>query len=346
MKHLNEVLNKDIDINDFLNKWFVVNLKIDQSAFSIQKENGEIKYFGREGRNEINLHRRQGADLYEDIIEYLETRNLDDIPDGVQVFLEFFDDRLPTTIKYPKKPKNNMIISYVKLDGKILPPDHHYTFEMVELLGISPPPILYSGSLTSYQKELLVDYTNGKIDNFNDFVYGIFPPNDNVEYLMTNELEGIVLYFDDTISVKLNNPHFTEQSKKKDEDPFFTTLMYIIYKDLEKYSDDVIRNIHYLPRPYRSDIIMLTRRYVFNSEIEELEQYKEQVTSNRFARLSFDLLPREVFELVEKKWYAEDIYRILHFMLYKPKLRTNPKTGLTRERKDMINRVIYKFNGL
>jgi len=358
LAHLSDFLNKKGNsfLNELLDRKVVVNLKIDQSAFVVANDSGEIKYFGREGKVQITQHRRQGADLYEDIISHLETRNLNKIPSGVFVYLEFFDDRLPTLIKYVSKPKNGMIISYVKQNGKILPPDHPINEKMATLLAVSVPPVLFSGKLNNKQKESLIGYAETPTEelqkkyggkNFVQFVLSLFTPPSKMKYLMTDHLEGMVFYFDDGKKIdmaKINDPSFTQGIKDKGnkDDSYHKLLMQMIYADMERVSERVLSKGKL---PYQTFIERMTKEYIRRNHdmTRKLNAFYGTVTANRFARLGFALLPSSVLNMVEKDWYAEDIYRTLHFMFEKEKKRTNPRTGLTKERKELINDIISRL---
>lgn len=358
LAHLADFLNKKGNefLNDLLNNKVTVNLKVDQAAFVVANVNGEIKYYGREGSKEIDKHRRQGADLYETIIKHLEKQDLQKIPKGVSVFLEFFDDRLPTLIKYTQKPRNGLIISYLKKDGKIVAPDHPLNEKMADLLKVTAPPVLFTGKLNQKQKNKLIEYSStipedlakkygGK--NFVQFVLSLFTPPKTMKWLMTDRLEGMVFYFGDkkVDMAKINDPSFTEgiKAKQNKDDEYNKKMSELIYKDLEKLGNKVAKKRH---SSFVDFCYALTVEFLKNPEFKKLNKYKMQVTENRFARLSFELLPSKIFKLVNKTWYAEDIYRILHFMLRHEKKRANPRTGLTKERKEMVNSIVAQIQGL
>jgi len=356
LAHFTDLMNQKGNnfIDELLNRTITVNLKIDQSAFVVGNVNGEIKYYGREGRTEITKHRRKGMDLYEEPIRHLESRDLSKIPSGVFVYLEFFDDRLPTLVKYMTKPKNNLIISYLKKDGKILSPAHSLNETIARLLDVSPPPVLFHGKLSAKQKELILDYANTPSDeltkkyggkNFVQYVLSLFVPSQKMKYLMTDNLEGMVFYFDDGNKIdmaKINDPSFTEGiiDKGNKDDQYNRLMMEVIYDNLEDYANRVKAS------NYDDLIYQLTKLYIKHPKIKKLDKYHSQVTANRFSRLTFSLLPSKVEKLVNSTWYAEDVYRILHFLLEKPKRRANPRNGLTRERKEMVNRVVDKLKGI
>jgi len=359
LAHLSDYLNKkgNTFLDELLSRKVVCNLKIDQAAFAVGNIDGEVKYFGREGRVEITPFRRQGADLYEEIIKHLQTRNLKRIPSGIVAFLEFFDERLPTLIQYTQKPKNGLIVSYLKKDGKILPPDHPLNEKIADLLAVSPPPVLFAGKLDSKQKDKLTDYANTPAEelsrkysgkNFVQFVLSLFVPPTKMKYLMTDNLEGLVFYFDNGKKIdmaKITDPSFTEGIKEKGnkDDRFHSELMAAIYKKLSEHANKaLVKN----PSSFADFIYDMTQAYLKDTDVKKLAKYESQVTANRFARLTFDLLPSKVKSMVDKNWYAEDVYRVLHFMLEKPKKRINARTGLTKERKEAINSIVDQIKGL
>lgn len=358
LTHLSDFLNKKGNnfLNNLLNKKVAVNLKIDTSALVVGKIDNEIKFWGREGKIEIDKFRRQGADLYEKSIKYLESRDLDKIPNGVQIYMEFFDEKLPTLIKYTQHPKNDLIISYIKKNGKIVPPDDKLNLEMAKLLNISPPPVLFSGKLNDKQKQKLIEYAEtNKEDivnkyggkNFVKFVLSLFVPPSQMKFLLTDSLEGLVFYFGNGNSIdmaKLNDPSFTQgiKSKQNKEDVYHKSIMEIIYADLKNYADGV----GYTGSNYNDFIYKMTQKYIKSGKLKALDKYKNNVTEQRFARLSFELLPPKVKSMVDKNWSSEDIYRTLHFMFEKAKKRINIRTGLTKERKETINYIVDNIKGM
>ncbi|RMG26510.1 MAG: hypothetical protein D6732_21210, partial [Methanobacteriota archaeon] len=340
LAHFSEIMSKKGHdfVSELLNHRVTVNLKIDQSAFVVAKVNGQIKYFGREGRVEIDKIRRQGMDLYEPAFEHLEKQNLNKLPNNTYVFLEFFNDRLPTIIRYAKKPKNGLIISYVKRDGKILAPTNPIVNKIAEILNVSAPPVLFDGKLSSSQKAKILDYLNTPVEqlekkyggkNFVEFVLSLFVHPKQLRYLITNKLEGVVFYFDDGKKIdmsKIVDPSFTGQIKAKKDgsenlsSEFEVIIRNLIYDNLETAHKKVLGK----SKTYQDYIYDLTNEIIKNTKSSEFEKYAEAINYNRFARLNFSRLPSKVKVLVDKVWYAEDIYRNLLFLLSKKKKRANP----------------------
>ncbi|MDX8383311.1 MAG: hypothetical protein R8M45_04460 [Ghiorsea sp.] len=357
LAHLSDILSKKGNdfLDNLLTQTITTNIKIDTSALVVGNVDGEIRYYGREGRVEITTARRQGADLYEKSIKHLETRKLSSIPKGVRIFMEYFDDRLPTLIKYTQSPLNDLIISYITKDGKILSPADPLNMKMAKLLNIAPPPVLFHGKLNKSQKDKLVKYADTPKEdlmkeygglNFVEFTLSLFTPKSDLKYLIGNTLEGLVFYFDSGTSLsmaKITDPNFTAQIKKKQgkEDEFHTKIMDVIYNNMEHISYKVFSKSF----SNKIDFVeKMTKEYLKLSDVKKLNVYKHTVTESRFARLTFALLPSSIANMVDKTWYAEDIFRILHFMFQTPKKRINRANGLTIERKNMVNDIIAKMS--
>ena len=78
MEHLHDIQEKKGDefVNHLLDDEVVINIKIDQAAFVVRKQDSRVTYHGREGRGDITKVKRASMDTYEDGILHIENCSL------------------------------------------------------------------------------------------------------------------------------------------------------------------------------------------------------------------------------------------------------------------------------
>jgi len=297
--------------------------------------------------------------MWEKHISHLQSKDIDKIPEGVKIFIEFFDTKLKTLISYDVHPKNDMIISYVTKNKKIIAPDDKINIDMAKLLDIDAPPVLFSGKLSSKQKDKIIEFSDMPMDDrkkkfggvdFVEYVLSLFVPPSRLNFLLTTKLEGVVFYFNNGDKVemaKLVDPTFTQgiiDKKNSTDDKYFPVVNKLVFDNIKIAFDSSI------DKSSNFDILILNiTKYILDknkAEIKKLDKYKSTVTDNRFASIGFGLLPSSVKKLVDKEWVTEDIYRIAFSLLRKEKKRANPSTGLTKDKKEMINTMVGKLKEL
>ena len=340
------------------------SIKIDTSAFVIMRDGRFLKFFGREGREEIDPNKRAVNAMYESFIEHVESTDWRSLPHRHKIYTELFLDRLPSIIKYTKKPKNNLIISYITdAGGKILKPDNPLVADVAKTLEIAPSPVIFSGTLSSSSRAKLKEYTQtGEhgYSTFLEFVFSLFTPPEDLKWLVKDGFEGVVLYFgtnDAPVMAKLVDPNFTSQIKDKkasgsDEDSYYIQLANEVWgatRPLMPWIEKTIEDIasgkkrlsgatHFLQfcAALSGEII---RKYG-NNISNKLASHKDEVIGSRFFQLAPNLVPKGMMSLSGKFWFAQDVFSILVNGLRNMKTRVNPKTGLDTTRKDLINRMI------
>lgn len=340
------------------------SIKIDTSAFVIMRDGRFLKFFGREGREEIDPNKRAVNAMYETFIEHVESTDWRSLPHRHKIYTELFLDRLPSIIKYTKKPKNNLIISYITdAGGKILKPDHPLVSDVAKTLEIAPSPVIFSGTLSSSSRAKLKEYTqtgDHGYPTFLEFVFSLFTPPTDLKWLVKDGFEGVVLYFGSNeapVMAKLVDPNFTSQIKDKkasgsDEDSYYIQLsneVWGITRPLMPWIEKTIEDIatgkkrlsgatHFLQfcAALSGEII---RKYG-NNISNKLADHKDEVIGSRFFQLAPSLVPKGMMALSGKFWFAQDVFSILVNGLRNMKTRVNPKTGLDSNRKDMMNRII------
>lgn len=356
------------------NQEMTINVKIDQSAIVVKKNGANLRFFGRGGREEITTIKRAGADMYESAINHISNQNWQQLPDGIEVFLENFNQNLNTIIRYDTVPVNNLIISFCNLNGVVMFPDEPLNHTVAEILHVSPPPTLFHGRLSVAQQDKIKHFLILPPDvreqfcggsRFVDFVQRIFPHPDNLSWLLTAKTtagdpgyEGLAVYINkqNPILAKIIDPLFTEEIIEKKQNPSeFNTILHLnVYPMLGLYFDEVVEY-------FESDSVGEARYIEFIAKLVQLivdqkdlqlhpifDFYKNNVTNNRFARITHSLIPSDIPPLVDKYWWVEDLFRALLFLLHKEKIRTNQNIGLTPDNKHYVNQLVntLKLRGI
>jgi len=362
LQHLHDVITKtSVDFVDGLLLCDVaINMKVDQAAFVIKKQNGAIKFFGRGGAGEIDTIKRVGMDTYEDAISHIESQNVERIPDGTEAHMEVFSDKWKTSIQYDVKPTNNLILSYVVRDGQVLVPDDPTNQEVADVLNVSPPPVLFSGQLSEQQRLAIKSFITLSVDhrksmfggeNFLEFVSKIFDIPQSLSWLHSNGCEGLVLYFKKYgVVAKIVDPIFTQE--KQDEHAvavsiFKSLLNNFVYDFIDNDVPQILKSTHNQSVEY-SDVqyIRFITQLVFRAveqhgdELRVLNQFKDDQLSQRYSNVSPKLAPVKLINMIKTNWWVEELFVTLLNSLKTEKRAINTKQGLTKERKDRINEIV------
>jgi len=365
LAHFSDILTKkgNIFVDNLLKQHVSINVKVDVSSFNLKKENGVIKFYGREGKQEIDILKRAGFDLYEDAIRHIKARKWQKIPDGIEVYMELFSDKMPTIIKYKSPPKNNLIISYLKKNNKILPPCNPLNEQVSKILDIEGPPLLFSGKISASQQNRIlkfielsdeekIEFIQTKFEGkFINFVLSLFIPKKDISILQATGLEGLVFYFgnpknpSDIFMAKIVDPLFTAEIKKKKsknaDSKFMIELTELIFKDLEKFIDITLKKRTQFQ--YIEFIMNLLSNYIKerkNIFDRRLEKYKKEISDNPF-NISYGLVPPKVNQLISKYFWAEDLFRVLLFNLKTKKKRATKI--FDKKKKGILNSQILKM---
>lgn len=370
LEHLHSLASKGQEyIDKLLNEHVCVNIKIDQSAFVVRKSGGQLSFFGREGREQITKTKRAGLDIYEDAIRHIENQRWQTLPDNLEVYLENFNPKLKTIVRYSSTPPSGLIVSYCKLEGKMIRPDVEFNKHVAKVLDVAPPPVLFSGKLNDQQKQKIQHFISmpdeqrrqkyGKL-KFVEFVMGVFLHPSQLQWLLSAKTEtgesgyeGLVFYFgnDEPVMAKVVDPLFTaaivDKKSESSQSEFDKILQDQVFDFITMYADDVASEMQSLGKDpddnFISFIAELTRKIVeqHGEELNELlGHFHDQVAGKRFSNINFHLIPSFIRTLVNKYWWVEDLFRILLFLLQKEKARINVQSGITQQRKELINQKV------
>lgn len=368
LEHLHDTRTKKGDefLDHLLNDKVTINIKIDQAAFVIRKKDGQVTYHGREGRGDITKVKRASMDTYEEGIQHIESRPLNKLPDNIEVFLELFSDKWQTAVQYKTKPKGNLMISYIKRDGKMVLPGDELNQTVANILDVDPPPVLFEGRLTNKQKAAIKSFIVMDVEErkqkygqtkFLNFIMSIFVTPEKLKWLHEGGYEGIVFYFGEGeahYTAKMVDPMFTaekQEEKKEDVSEFHKNLHEVIHKYIKQDVVDAANafkkssNIATAEDAYIEFISFLTK-YIVNQhkkELSQLDKYEHEQKSRRFSNLTYSMLPSYMKQLSKEHWWVEELYSTLSNMLSKEARRIDLKKGLTQERKEAVNQIVKEL---
>ena len=78
-------------------------------------------------------------------------------------------------------------------------------------------------------------------------------------------------------------------------------------------------------------------------KMKNIDSFRADVEKNRFSNISGRLVPMGISTLISKYWWAEDVFRIMLYGIRKEKKRIHMKSGLTADRKNIINGIVAKL---
>lgn len=365
MDHLHSLSKKGNEfIQNLLSKEIDINLKIDTSAFVVRIDHDKVRFLGREGRAEISKSKRATMDLYEPFIEFVEEKEskiLKQLPSGLEIYCEMFSPSLKTIIKYDHYPKNNLIISYCILNGKVLSPSDNLVSKAADILDIASAPVIHSGKLTEVQKKKIIEFIYSDSEtrkekfggsNFSSMLFSLFSGLHQYKNLTVGGMEGLVFYFKDngsSITSKVVDPLFTEEIKDKKakslEDEYNIILMKYCHdiSHLKNQVESALKDKTSID--YFHFILNLVKQFqkAHPEFYTATEKYKSDVLSNKFASLTYKFLPKEVKTIVEKNWQNEDLYRVFFNALTKEKKRASAGVPLTKEQFPEFNSLVQKI---
>jgi hypothetical protein len=356
---MNQVLSKkgEAFVDKLLSGKIQINMKVDTSAFIINKDNDELKYFGREGQQEIDKIKRAGSNIWEPSIEHIEKQQWEKLPNGITIATEMFNPKISTLIKWDKPPKGGMIISWIKMNGKTVPLDDRIYKDTAKLLKIAPPPVIFAGKLSTKQKKsmlaLITDPSSKTGEEFTKEILGLFAPSKDIDFLYNSGfIEGVVFYFADGSTGKITDKLFTDKIMDKSGDKsseFHELLSQTAYDNLNWAFKSVTENKRSMKKimlhddkddRYIAFITALTGTIVQRvaKDMGKVDEFKDDVEEHRYSNITKSIIPKGMTRLKSKYWWSEDLFRILLYGLRKEKKRVHIKSGLTADRKNLVNK--------
>jgi hypothetical protein len=389
LSHLRDVYDKrgkDF-LEGLLNKTVIVNEKMDGAFFGAQKnpETNKFKYFKRNA--EITHIDRVLSKYYEPAIKHFEGLKSDvvsQIPNNYHFGMEWFTSPKAQTIAYDRLPKNGLILSYIHVldeSGQISETvqDKETLNKWASILNIEPPPIVFQGKLTDFQKEKVQEFIytpfselvdRFKTTSFTKYIISVLNPEMGASFLrdtLDQDIEGLVFRFydpknkseDSVFLAKLVDPVFQANAKQKAQDRVqkkSDDYIWIIVIDLmnfiERHSVSELRAIKLSGKSYEERYISLVNHIYLNFISEFGEKYTDlDIQIPEFLQreefgVNFKMINNnKVTKILESNHNFKEIYRIFLNIFRKKSVRVS-STFFTKEMRANLVSQINKLSNV
>ena len=389
LSHLRDVYDKrgkDF-LEGLLNKTVIVNEKMDGAFFGAQKnpETNKFKYFKRNA--EITHIDRVLSKYYEPAIKHFEGLNsesVSQIPNNYHFGMEWFTSPKAQTIAYDRLPKNGLILSYIHIldeSGQISETiqDKETLDKWASILNIEPPPIVFQGKLTDFQKEKVQEFIytpfselvdRFKTTSFTKYIISVLNPEMGASFLrdtLDQDIEGLVFRFydpknkseDSVFLAKLVDPVFQANAKQKAQDRVqkkSDDYIWIIVIDLmnfiERHSVSELRSIKLSGKSYEERYISLVNHIYLNFISEFGEKYTDlDIQIPEFLQreefgVNFKMINNnKVTKILESNHNFKEIYRIFLNIFRKKSVRVS-STFFTKEMRANLVSQINKLSNV
>jgi len=389
LSHLRDVYDKrgkDF-LEGLLNKTVIVNEKMDGAFFGAQKnpETNKFKYFKRNA--EITHIDRVLSKYYEPAIKHfdgLKSESVSQIPNNYHFGMEWFTSPKAQTIAYDRLPKNGLILSYIHIldeSGQISETvqDKETLDKWAGILNIEPPPIVFQGKLTDFQKEKVQEFIytpfselvdRFKTTSFTKYIISVLNPEMGASFLrdtLDQDIEGLVFRFydpknkseDSVFLAKLVDPVFQANAKQKAQDRVqkkSDDYIWIIVIDLmnfiERNSVSELRSIKLSGKSYEERYISLVNHIYLNFISEFGEKYTDlDIQIPEFLQreefgVNFKMINNnKVTKILESNHNFKEIYRIFLNIFRKKSVRVS-STFFTKEMRANLVSQINKLSNV
>ena len=389
LSHLRDVYDKrgkDF-LEGLLNKTVIVNEKMDGAFFGAQKnpETNKFKYFKRNA--EITHIDRVLSKYYEPAIKHfdgLKSESVSQIPNNYHFGMEWFTSPKAQTIAYDRLPKNGLILSYIHIldeSGQISETvqDKETLDKWAGILNIEPPPIVFQGKLTDFQKEKVQEFIytpfselvdRFKTTSFTKYIISVLNPEMGASFLrdtLDQDIEGLVFRFydpknkseDSVFLAKLVDPVFQANAKQKAQDRVqkkSDDYIWIIVIDLmnfiERHSVSELRSIKLSGKSYEERYISLVNHIYLNFISEFGEKYTDlDIQIPEFLQreefgVNFKMINNnKVTKILELNHNFKEIYRIFLNIFRKKSVRVS-STFFTKEMRANLVSQINKLSNV
>ena len=322
MKHLTDLKNPE----EFLEDKVRVTQKIDGTALIVRMTDDGVRYYSREGKGEIDPIKRTVTNIYEDLIEHLESQDLSFLSEGDELDFEGFPDEIDPIIPIQKEPKNKLVL----LNASSGDPS-----KIAKKIDVEPPPVIFEGKLDKKQKEILL---NNQItpQTIKNYFNGTFEPLIN-----ESQMEGVVIEnLSSGKAAKATDPSFTDEIKQKQnadkelKDEYFQLLTNIVVN----FEISVPKDYHYTPENYLKVMFDNIR-----NQMDEIFQHKEKFKKFDYGA-QFELkgidfnwrrVPKKISKIMQDEPWFKDLVRML--ILNHSKKRKKATKAIPKEYMKIIN---------
>lgn len=184
MKSIQNILQTDgIEFLDSLmNDYLVVYEKLNASTLSFRRIGNELKFYKGRDNEEITSLNETLYTYFKEGIEYLRRVSLIfymEFPEGWLFRMQYFNPNAPGLVNYELQPKNNLVLSCIDTGNSIIE-DISVLKRWADRLQIDVAEPVFSGFLSEFQKEKLMDYANGNADceniSFSQYIISLLNP--------------------------------------------------------------------------------------------------------------------------------------------------------------------------
>lgn len=323
LAHLADLGKRDADLERLLSLPLSINIKVDQASFVVMRDGDRLRYFGRGGTDEITKVKRVGLNLYEAAIQHVERQDWRRLPDQVRVFLELFDDSLPSIARYSTAPPSKMMLSYCQAGSTIIGPADPLCQVVAEILNVEPPPMIFNGTLSVEQRQRLLDYVRQPAGDLISLVRELFSVPAELEFLMVENFEGLVLYlsYDRVPMAKLVDPRFTRAIKQKAEvkSPWFDALMDAVFDNAELVASaiDQLRPRGASAEDRYIDAIERLTLAIYQQLKRDIDDRLSSLENEPGGRVNVAALSPELRAAIDDRAWVEPLFSALLFTLRK-----------------------------
>lgn len=184
MKSIQNILQTDgIEFLDSLmNDYLVVYEKLNASTLSFRRIGNELKFYKGRDNEEITSLNETLYTYFKEGIEYLRRVSLVfymEFPEGWLFRMQYFNPNAPGLVNYELQPKNNLVLSCIDTGNSIIE-DTSVLKRWADRLQTDVAEPVFSGFLSEFQKEKLMDYANGNAGceniSFSQYVISLLNP--------------------------------------------------------------------------------------------------------------------------------------------------------------------------
>jgi len=365
ISHLKEIFSKKgLDfIQDLFSFETLITEKLDGTAFSFEKIDGELHFYKR--NEEISLVDRTLMQYFEKPILYIESLDIKKIPENYRFNLEYFVNQGPVSITYDKLPKNHLVLTNIQNGNKIIDSPNEL-IKWAKVLQVEEPPIIFNGKLSEKQKEELINFLETPQENLLDkfktvsfvkFILTILNPSLKSSHLMNDldkSIEGIVFKFNkngDEFLAKIVDPIFQNhiQSKiKKETDKrdnssyleviedfcFFFNKINLAKFELKESNDE---------KRYIELMSLIFNEFMHNNFYHDLDFYIPDFLKREEFTFNFSMIKNEVtLKILKSSEKNVQIFKTLLTTFKKTRLR--PTELVKKEKIAEINNVVTQLN--
>jgi len=352
IKHLKEVHDKKGDdfLGKILNEYVIINENINGSFFGVKKsEDDSFKFFKKSGQ--ITYVDQMLMKFYNKAIEYFNNipkDKINRIPNNLYFGFQYITNKDSSSSKYDKKPKNNLVLSYIhKLDEEGKPIETLQSKEELErwayFLEVEAPPIIFEGRLDDDQKTSILEFihtpfeelvTRFKTTSFTKFIISVLNPEVKSSFLMNglkDSIGEIIFRFYDTSEeskssvflAKLVDPIFQEKNKVKvkpenKSNDYIWLIVIDLMNYIETQSESELRDCCKSSEDYDERFICMIN-HIFKGFIKEYSFKYEGLkldVPDYLKRPEFDIEHEfigdsEVENIIKNDETYTEVYRIL-----------------------------------